>query len=37
MASMVASRVVDRGFEADRIKPKTKQIVFVASPQSTHR
>ena len=35
MVSVLASSVVDRGFEPGRIKPKTIQLVFVASPLST--
>jgi hypothetical protein len=35
MASVLASRVVDSGFEPRPIKPKTMKLVFVASPLST--
>ena len=35
MVNMLASIVVDRGFEHDRIKQKTIKLVFVASPLST--
>ena len=31
MVSMLASSVVDRLFKSDRVKPKTMQLVFVAS------
>jgi hypothetical protein len=35
MVSVLASSVVDRGFESGRVKPKTLKLVFVASPLST--
>ena len=35
MVSVLASSAVDRGFEPDRVKPKTIKLVFVASPLST--
>ena len=35
IVSMLASNAVDRGFEPDRVKPKTIKLVFVASPLST--
>ena len=35
MVSVLASSAVDRGFEPDRVKPKTIQLVCVASPLST--
>ena len=34
MVSMLASSAVDRGFESDWVKPKTIELVFVASPLS---
>ena len=36
MASGLALSAVDGGFEPDRIKPKTIQLVFTASLVSTH-
>jgi len=36
MVSVLASSAVDRGLEPGRVKPKTIQLVFVASPQGTH-
>ena len=36
MVSVLALSAVDRGFEPDRVKPKTIILVFVASPLSTH-
>ena len=36
MASGIALSAVDGGFELDRIKPKTIQLVFTASLVSTH-
>jgi hypothetical protein len=35
MVSVLASSVVDRGFEPGRVKPKTIKLVFVASSLST--
>jgi len=35
MVSVLVSSVVDRGFEPGWVKPKTIQLVFVASPLST--
>ena len=35
MVSELASSVVDRGVEPDRVKPKTIELVLVASPLST--
>jgi hypothetical protein len=35
MVSVLASSVVDRGFEPDRVKTKTRKLVFVASLLST--
>jgi hypothetical protein len=32
MVSVLVSSVVDRGFEPDWVKPKTMNLVFVASP-----
>ena len=32
MVSVLTCRVVDRGFESDRVKPKTMKLVFVESP-----
>jgi hypothetical protein len=37
MVSMLASSVVDRGFESGLVKPKTIKLVFVASPLSTQQ
>jgi hypothetical protein len=34
MVSVLASSAVDRGFDPDRVKPKTIKLVFVASPLS---
>ena len=34
MVSMLASSVVDRGFELRSVKPKTIKLVFVAFPLS---
>ena len=36
MVSVLASSVVDHGSSADRVKPKTITLVFVASLLSTH-
>jgi MOSC domain-containing protein YiiM len=36
MIIVLASGAVDRGFELDRVKPKTIQLVSVASPLSTN-
>jgi hypothetical protein len=33
MVSMFTSSVIDRGFEPRSVKPKTKILVFVASPR----
>ena len=35
MVSVLASIVVDRGFEPDRVKQRTIILVFVASPINT--
>jgi hypothetical protein len=35
MVSVLASSAVNRGFEPVRVKPKTKKLVFAASPLST--
>jgi hypothetical protein len=35
MASMLASSVVDRGFEPHRVKPKNIKLAFVAFPLIT--
>ena len=32
MVSVLTCMVVDRGFESDRVKPKTMKLVFVESP-----
>ena len=32
MVSVLSLSVVDRGFEAVWVKPKTRKLVFVASP-----
>ena len=37
MVSVLASTAVDRGFEPDRVKPKTIKLVFVASPLNTSK
>ena len=37
MVSVLASGVVDRGFESGLVKPKTIKVVFVASPLSTQQ
>jgi hypothetical protein len=34
MVNVLALSAVDRGFEPDRVKPKTIKLVFVASPLS---
>jgi acyl-CoA synthetase (AMP-forming)/AMP-acid ligase II len=34
MVSMLTSCAIDRGFEHDRVKPKTIKLVFVDSPLS---
>ena len=36
MVNVLAPSVVYRGFEPDRVKPKTIKLVFVASLLSTH-
>jgi hypothetical protein len=36
MIIVLASSAVDRGFEFDRVKPKTIKLVSVASPLSTN-
>ena len=36
MVSVLASSVVDRGFEPDQVKPNTMKLVFVASSIRTH-
>jgi hypothetical protein len=33
--SVLASTVIDRGFESDRVISKTIKLIFVASPLST--
>ena len=35
MVSALPSSLVDRGFDPDRVKPKTIKMIFVASPIST--
>jgi hypothetical protein len=35
MVSVLVWSVVDRGFKPGWVKPKTKKLVFVASPLST--
>jgi hypothetical protein len=35
MVRVLASSALDRGFEHDRVKPKTVKLVCVASPLST--
>jgi hypothetical protein len=35
MVSVLVWSVVDRGFEPGWVKPKTKKLVFIASPLST--
>ena len=35
MVSALPSSLVDRGFDPDRVKPKTIQMIFVGSPIST--
>jgi hypothetical protein len=35
MVSLLASNAADRGFEADRLIPKTIKLLFVASLVST--
>ena len=35
IVSVLASSAVDRGFDLDRVKPKTIKLVFAAFPLST--
>ena len=36
MVNMLALSVVDRGFDPDRVQPKTIKLVFVSSPLSIY-